>query len=106
MTLTDPRSHRRYTDTARRHIALAPPTVPCALCHHDVDTTLSAGPGKPTVEHRLPIRTILATARTQAEALTLACDVTMWGIAHSRCQSQQGAGVTNSRSSGTPSRDW
>lgn len=107
-TLRDPRSHRRYVEAARTYIAQAPALVPCALCDDDVDTTLprTARLG-PTIEHRLPVRTILATAQTQAEALAIACDQNLWGIAHRVCQDRQGAGVTNRTvAEGTPSRDW
>lgn len=107
--LRDPRSHRRYAEASAAYIARAPHLVTCALCGEDVDTTLPRTHRRgPTIEHRLPVRTILATCSTQAEALTLACDQNLWDIAHSECQSRQGAGVTNARGApvGTPSRDW
>ena len=107
-TLRDPRSHRRYIEAANAYVLAAPKYVPCALCDDDVDTDLPRTHSDgPTIEHRLPVRTILATARTQAEALALACDTALWAIAHSRCQSRQGASVTNRRAmEGTPSRAW
>lgn len=107
--LRDPRSHRRYVAAAKAFIARAPNPTPCALCSDDVDTTLPRTTRRgPTIEHRIPVRTILATAQSQAQALTLACDESLWGIAHSECQSRQGAHVTNGRPSttGTPSRAW
>lgn len=105
--LRDPRSHRRYVEAAARYIAAAPNPTPCALCGEPVDTTLPrTTPRGPTIEHRYAVRSILAAARTQAEALAMACDVTLWGICHLACNSRQGAGVTNGNDGGTPSRDW
>lgn len=107
--LKDPRSHRRYKTAARAYIAAAEPGTPCALCGDPVDTTLpSTDPDGPTVEHTLAIRDILAAAETQAHALDLACDTALWGVAHSTCQSRQGASVTNGRAVVVyePSRDW
>lgn len=93
--MRDPRSHRRYVEAAREYKALNM-GAPCALCGQPV----TAGP---TVEHRLPIRTIRATARTYDEAVALACDQSMWAMAHKRCNSQQGARVVNAqRPSSTP----
>lgn len=87
--MRDPRSHRRYRTLAaaykRQHHGEA-----CALCHLPVVS-------RATIEHRLPVRTILAMSSTDAEALALACDTSMWGMAHSRCQSQQGARAVNER---------
>lgn len=106
--LRDPRSHRRYVEAANAYVLAAPKYVPCALCDDDVDTDLPRTHSDgPTIEHRLPVRTILATAQTQAEALAIACDQNLWGIAHRVCQDRQGAGVTNRTvAEGTPSRDW
>lgn len=107
MPLRDPRSHRRYVEAARTFIANTPALVPCALCGDDVDTSLPRTHKRgPTIEHRYPVRTILANARTQAEALSMACDVSLWAIAHGECQARQGASVTNGRGEGTPSRAW
>jgi hypothetical protein len=64
------------------------------------------------VEHRLPIRTILATAQTQAEALALACDTSLWAISHRRCNDRQGGQAQADIRAGRgatvyePSRDW
>lgn len=107
--LKDPRSHKRYRTASARWIAALPNPTPCSLCGRDIDTTLPRTvPAGPTVEHRLPIRRILATAETQAQALALACDETLWDAAHRRCQDQQGAAVTNGRARVVyePSRDW
>lgn len=94
--MRDPRSHRRYRTAAKAYIAAHPPGSPCCLCGAGIDTTLpSTVAAGPTVEHRIPIRDILTTARNDAEALTAACDTTTWGIAHRRCQDRQGARVTN-----------
>lgn len=109
MSLKDPRSHKRYRTAAKTYIAGRPPGTPCALCDQPIDTTLpSTTPPGPTIEHRLPIRTILAQAQTQAEALALACDETLWALAHRQCQDRQGAAVTNGRTTVMyqPSRDW
>lgn len=85
--MRDPRSHRRYRTLAATYKQQHHGTA-CALC--GLPVTHAA-----TIEHRLPVRTILAMSSTDAEALALACDVTMWGLAHSRCQSQQGARAVN-----------
>lgn len=85
--MRDPRSHRRYRTLAVAYYA-AMHGSPCALCGKPVY-------GSPTVEHRLPVRTIQAMAATWEEAVALACDQSMWGIAHKRCNSQQGARVVN-----------
>lgn len=105
--MRDPRSHRRYRTAAKAHIA-ANPGATCCLCDQPIDTTLpSTTPRGPTIEHLVPIRVILATARDDAQALAMACDTSTWGIAHRRCQSQQGADVTNGRDVVyTPSRIW
>ena len=86
------------------------PTVDpvCALCGGPVDITLPARyTAGPSVEHTLPIRSILAMTQTNKDALDLACDTSLWALAHSRCQSQQGAAVTNNRHRPRRgSRDW
>lgn len=105
--MRDPRSHRRYRTAAKAYIA-ANPGATCCLCGRGIDTTLpSTTRWGPTIEHLVPIRDIIAAARDDAEALRMACDTSTWGIAHRRCQDQQGASVTNSRSGAhTPSRTW
>lgn len=87
--MRDPRSHRRYVDAAREYKARNM-GCPCALCGMPVHSD-------PTVEHRLPIRTIRLMAGTYAEAVQLACDQSMWGIAHKRCNAQQGARAVNAQ---------
>jgi hypothetical protein len=107
----DPRSHRTYRTAAQAYITAAPDVIPCALCGHPLNTRL---PGThkwgATIEHRTPIRIILATARTNAEALAMACDTSQWGIAHRHCQSHQGGATTRERRTQRPrptaSRDW
>ena len=72
--------------------------VPCCLCGLPVDTSADGRlPWGPTIEHTLPIRTIEAMARDHAHAVALACDTSMWQVAHRRCQDSQGAKVTNAK---------
>lgn len=118
-TLNDPRSHRRYVQARAAWLAGYGGGVGvCCLCGNGVDTSLpGTHPHGPTIEHRLPIRTIRASAQTYAEAVALACDTSMWALAHRRCQARQGQRVTaqlnkqrnnlrpNARVAGT-SRDW
>jgi 5-methylcytosine-specific restriction endonuclease McrA len=102
----DPRSSRKYQAIRKSWLPTADPT--CCLCHTHVDVLLPAGyPASPTVEHTLPIRVILAQTQTRQAAIDLACDTNLWLLAHSRCQSRQGAAVTNAaqqRPAG--SRQW
>lgn len=107
--LRDPRSHKRYRTASATWIAAQPDGSPCGLCGQPVDTSLPrTAPLGPTVEHRLPIRDILATSETQQQALDLACDQDLWDLAHRVCQDRQGASVTNGRAAVVyePSRDW
>lgn len=87
------RSHRRYTQTRAAWLAgYAGGLGTCALCGRPVDTSLpGTHPWGPTIEHTIPIRRIHATAATPAEALALACDTSLWALAHLHCQRQQGA---------------
>lgn len=94
--MRDPRSTRRYR-TARDAYVAAMLGTPCALCGHAVTTS-------PTVEHRLAIRYIQATARTWDECVAMACDTSTWGLAHASCNSRQGARVVNATRASTPSR--
>ena len=98
--MADPRSHRRYVEARAAWLPLRY-GHPCALCGEPVTDN-------PTIEHRVPIRTILANARSFTDALAMCCDVTAWGIAHHACNSRQGAEVTNGRHKRvmTPSRAW
>ena len=86
------RSHRRYTEARARWLAgYGGGLAPCVLCGRPVNTSLpGTHPAGPTVEHRLPIRHITAIARDRAEALALACDTSMWALAHLHCQRRQG----------------
>ena len=118
--MRDPRSHRRYV-TTRRHWLNGYQGGPgtCCLCGNPVDTSLpGTDPHGPTIEHTLPIRDILALARDDAHALALACDTSLWQLAHRRCQARQGqvvtAGINRARNQSTKtlatalgaSRDW
>ena len=98
--MRDPRSHRRYKDTRARYLATALGQS-CAMCGLPVWDA-------PTIEHRLPVRTIIATAPTYHAAVEMACDVSMWALAHASCNSRQGARVTNARGNAQtrPSRRW
>ena len=92
----DPRGSREYKIARKQWLKNAADI--CCLCGARIDMQLPHRfAGALTVEHRTPIRTIMAMARTQAEAIRMACDVSMWGSAHSRCQSQQGARVVNKK---------
>ena len=107
--LKDPRSHRRYKTASAAWIRNQDPGSPCCLCGDPVDTSLPRTvPAGPTVEHRLPVRDILAQADTQQQALDLACNEDLWDLAHRVCQDRQGASVTNGRAAVVyePSRDW
>lgn len=85
---------------------------PCCMCGIPVDTSLpGTHPHGPTVEHQLPIRHIEAMARDFTQAVALACDTSMWGLAHKVCQDRQGAGVVNAargarRAMIGASREW
>lgn len=111
--MRDPRSHRRYVTAAKAFIAARSPGIACALCGLAVDTRLpSTVADGPTIEHTLPVRRILLIAQTQAEALALACDTSLWGISHRRCNDRQGGQVQADMKAGRtevvyePSRDW
>ena len=93
----DPRSSRRYTDTRRLWLAgYGGQDATCCMCGRPVDTSLpGTHPMGPTIEHRYPVRMILAEARDDAHAVEMACDTSWWAVAHSRCQSRQGQAVTS-----------
>lgn len=105
------RSHRRYTQARAAWLAgYGGGLGTCALCGQPVDTSLpGTHPAGPTIEHRLPIRHIEATARNRAEALALACDTSLWALAHLHCQRRQG-GATRPRAprktTASASRPW
>jgi 5-methylcytosine-specific restriction endonuclease McrA len=85
----DPRSSHRYRKTRAEYLRTAHHA--CCLCGKGVDPQLPPGyPGSPTIEHRLPVRRILAMTTTWEEAVALACDTSWWGVAHKGCQDAQG----------------
>jgi 5-methylcytosine-specific restriction endonuclease McrA len=117
--MRDPRTSSRYQRTRRAWLnGYRGQPATCCMCGRPVDTTL---PGThrwgPTIEHRLPIRHIIASAQDWASAVALACDTSLWALAHQRCNSQQGQRATTQtnrarnklrrglRYAGT-SRDW
>jgi hypothetical protein len=108
MTRPDPRSHPRYQRARKAWLPTADPV--CALCGGNIDTLIpGTWPAGPTVEHTIPIRTILAMTDNDADALRMACDTSLWAMAHKKCQSRQGAkaaneGRTKTRRGG--SRTW
>ena len=106
--MRDPRSSRRYTELSADYIAARRHhVIECCLCHQPVTMSLPrTAPMGPTVEHRLPIRTIRATATSWPHAIQLCCDTTMWAIAHRRCQDRQGAHARNGKALRLPSRRW
>lgn len=110
--LRDPRSHRRYTTARATWLAgYGGRPQPCCLCGGLVDVTLPGSHDSgPTVEHRLPIREILDRSRDNEQALALACDTSLWALAHKRCQSRQGGAVRRKRRPSpvdpAASRDW
>lgn len=88
----DPRTSHRYRALRAAWLPTAHPV--CVLCGKGVDITLPPGlRDSPTVEHIVPIRTILATSSTWAEAVAMCCDTSLWALAHRRCQVTQGAKV-------------
>jgi hypothetical protein len=93
----DPRHTHRYQRTRREWFASGEAPTTCCLCGGIVDTTAKHGtPLSPTVEHTVPVRTIITMTPDSAAALDMTCDVSLWRSAHSRCQSQQGARAVNS----------
>lgn len=106
----DPRSHRRYIEARAAWLSTIT-AGNCCLCGKPVDLALPATYANgPTVEHKLPVRVIMRTAPTWLDAVAMCCDTSMWGLAHRRCQSRQGALVSNvtrhGRSERTSSRAW
>lgn len=94
--MADPRSHPRYSRTRRAWLPTADPV--CCHCRRPVDTSLpGTHPLGPTVEHTLPVRVILASVGSWADAVDLACDTSLWLLAHKRCNDAQGAHVTNAK---------
>lgn len=111
--MRDPRSHRRYRTARITWLRTADPT--CALCGKPIDTSLpGTHPWGPTVEHTVPVRTILDMSETFAQALDMVCDTSLWAAAHVRCQQLQGASAggriiqarNRARAVRRGSRDW
>lgn len=107
--LRDPRSHKRYRNARLDYIARHGAQAPCALCGKVIDLGL---PGShkwgPTIEHRVPVRTLRLMARSNDELLDLACDRSTWALAHLHCQRRQGGpAATSSRvPKPAPSSRW
>ena len=91
----DPRSTTRYRKARQIYIAAHDGIHPCCLCGQMIDTSL---PGSsmlgPTIEHRIPVRTLRLIASTWEELVDLTCDTSSWGLAHHRCQKRQGGTVS------------
>lgn len=111
----DPRNSPAYRAArAEYRDELEGTVVRCCLCHELIDLRLPyTAPRGLTIEHRLPIRVIIATTETWAEAVELAADPTYFAPAHRRCQSAQGGRVAAATRLGKPepqnplpSRDW
>ena len=97
MASRDPRRDSRYIVAARRYLA-ALTHASCALCGRPVDMQAPrTSPYGATIEHRYPVRHILATTQSWDEAVALTCDTTLWAVAHRRCNSRQGAIAVNKR---------
>lgn len=108
------RSTSAYRKARRHWLAGFRGQGTCCLCGGLVDCTLpGTHPDGPTPEHRLPVRRIEGMVSNREQAIALACDTSLWSLAHNRCQSRQGAHVTNAirRTKQRPrmtgaSRDW
>jgi len=103
--MRDPRTSSRYQRTRREYIARHDNGHPCALCHRPIDLTLP-GTAKwgPTIEHRIPVRTLRLHAETWDALVTLTCDTRSWALAHSTCQQRQGAQAVNEARNPSASR--
>lgn len=95
--MRDPRTSSRYQRARREYIAAHRSGHPCALCGRPIDTTLP-GTAKwgPTIEHRVPVRTLRLHAETWDALVTLTCDTRSWALAHLHCQRQQGGPAAHS----------
>lgn len=106
----DPRGSKDYRDTRARYLRALGDVATCCLCRRPIDMRLSGSDmAGPTIEHRKPVRDILAEARDYRAAVRLAVDVSWWDVAHRACQCKQGADVTNGvavASSPIRSREW
>lgn len=97
--MRDPRGSAKYQRTRRAWLAGYQGGLgTCCLCGLPVDVSL---PGNhrwgPTVEHRLPVRRIVAMSASFTEAVALACDTSTWALAHFHCQSRQGGASSSER---------
>jgi hypothetical protein len=91
MTPKDPRHTYPYQRARARFIKSQPNGTPCSMCGKPIDTSLRGDdPAGPTIEHTVPVR----------DAPEVALDVTLWRLAHARCQGQQGAYATHDRRRG------
>lgn len=97
--MRDPRRSGPYVRARKQWLAqYAGGTGTCVICGGIVDTRLTGNhPAGPTIEHLLPVRRILAHAQTWEQVVALACDTSMWALAHRRCQDSQGARVVNAQ---------
>jgi hypothetical protein len=101
--MPDPRRSSRYVVTRRRWLKQQPDGSPCIMCGRAIDMSLpGTHPFGATVEHSVPVRTLRRLARDEAELIDLACDTSTWLLACRRCQSRQGARVSNRTRHGRP----
>ena len=105
--MKDPRRHGTYTRTRRAYLdGFAGGPAPCAICGGTVNTSLpGTHPYGPTIEHRIPVRRMRYMVQTWAELLALACDTSLWAVAHQRCQSRQGGRSSAERAPKSASRN-
>ena len=93
--LPGPRTRGPYITQRKKYLATIT-AARCCLCGGPVNMAAPRkSPMGATIEHRIPVRKILADARSWAEVMALVCDTRHWSIAHSRCQSRQGAIAAN-----------
>ena len=86
--INDPRHTHKYRVLRRQWLATMRPGEVCSLCGLVVDLKASGRtPTGPTVEHTIPVR----------DAPELALDVSLWRLAHARCQSKQGVAYVNEK---------
>lgn len=108
----DPRQSAIYRKRRREFIANADPV--CCMCGKWIAIGApGTHPLGPTIEHRLAVRDIMASAVSQQACDELAADTTYWALAHRKCNDAQGARVTsrinavrNGARRRSGSRDW
>ena len=90
--MKDPRRSGRYTKARRLWLdGFGGQHGTCCMCGGVVDTSLpGTHPYGPSVEHRVPVRRLLAQASSPAAALAMVCDTSLWALAHRRCNDRQG----------------